>query len=178
MSDSAAHQPRRLTRQLWHGVFGALIGSLLGMVLAGSLHAYLVSGFLIGAGVGFLTGFFKHSTWLVLLVAASIVLAVVKLAVYPGRDFDPILWSDTAQIESGVRLGMADRLLSDGVLVGRTRAEVVAMLGEPPPTGYFAEWDLVYWLGPERGYISIDSEWLVARLGSDGRVTEARLVRD
>ncbi len=105
-------------------------------------------------------------------------MAMVKCAVFPGRAFDAAAWNDKAQVESGVRLSMADRLLADGVLVGRTRAEVVAMLGEPPPTGYFAEWDLVYWLGPERGFISIDSEWLVARLGSDGRVTHAQLVRD
>ena len=73
---------------------------------------------------------------------------------------------------------MADRLLVRGTLRGMTRAEAVGLLGEPPPTGYFADWDLVYWLGPERGVFRIDSEWLVLRLAADGRVAEARLVTD
>jgi len=55
---------------------------------------------------------------------------------------------------------------------------VVDLLGEPPPTEYFKGWDLVYRLGMERGFISIDSEWLVLRLAPGGRVAEARLVTD
>ena len=51
------------------------------------------------------------------------------------------------------------------------------MLGEPPDTGYFKQYDLVYWLGDERGFFSIDSEWLVIRI-DDGRVIEAEIVTD
>ena len=97
---------------------------------------------------------------------------------FPGRAFDPNAWRDENKVQQGVRLGMADRLTARGTLVGKTRAEVVELLGEPPETGYFADWDLVYWLGPERGYFSIDSEWLVVRLGADGRVVDNRIVRD
>ena len=46
------------------------------------------------------------------------------------------------------------------------------MLGEPPKTNYFSDWDVVYWLGPERGLAGIDSEWLIVRIGEDGRVAE------
>jgi hypothetical protein len=53
-----------------------------------------------------------------------------------------------------------------------------ACSGKPSEEGYFREWDLVYWLGPERGYMSIDSEWMVLRLGKDGKVAECRIVRD
>jgi hypothetical protein len=117
------------------------------------------------------------------LLAALAGLAVVAVVViwrlwFPGREFDPVAWQDEAQIRQEVRLGMADRLVAQGTLWEKVRAEVVEMLGEPPPTGYFSEWDLVYWLGPERGFIRIDSEWLVIRLGPDGRVTEYRIVRD
>jgi hypothetical protein len=35
-----------------------------------------------------------------------------------------------------------------------------------------------YWLGPERSYFSVDSEWLVLRLDRAGRVVEYRIVRD
>ncbi len=37
---------------------------------------------------------------------------------------------------------------------------------------------MVYWLGPERGLIRIDSEWLVLRLDEGGVVREFRIVRD
>lgn len=59
-----------------------------------------------------------------------------------------------------------------------SRAQVVALLGEPPRTDYFSSYDLVYWLGPERSAISIDSEWLVFRLDTSGRVVEYRVVTD
>jgi len=73
---------------------------------------------------------------------------------------------------------MADWLLLSRSLIGKTRAQVVEDLGEPPPTDYFRDWSLVYNLGSERGFISIDSEWLVIRIGNDSRVVEARIVRD
>lgn len=76
------------------------------------------------------------------------------------------------------RARMADGLKIGGGLAGKTRAEVVALLGEPPPTTYFAEYDLVYLLGDSRELMSLDSEWLVARLGADGRVTEVRVIED
>jgi hypothetical protein len=73
---------------------------------------------------------------------------------------------------------MVDDLLQHHRLRGLDRSGVVALLGEPPHTGYFREYDLVYWLGPERGLMSIDSEWLVMKFDPAGRVTEARLVTD
>jgi hypothetical protein len=111
----------------------------------------------------------------VVAVAAGVVIWGIW---FPGRAFDPVAWQDEAQIRQEVRLGMADRLVAQGTIHGKTRAEVVEMLGEPPQTEYFREWDLVYWLGPERGFIRIDSEWLVIRLSPDGRVSEYRIVRD
>ena len=97
---------------------------------------------------------------------------------YAGRPFDPAAWQDPVRVKQGVRLAMADRLIGRGALVGKTRAEAIALLGKPSDEGYFREWDLVYWLGPERGFISIDSEWLVLRIGRDDKVIECRIVRD
>jgi len=114
--------------------------------------------------------------WAVVATVAAIALA--KCAPPPGRQFDAVLWQDPARIQAGIRLEMADRLLADEALIGLTKSQVVAMLGDPPATGYFRNWDLVYHLGDERSYISIDSEWLVARLGPDGRVVEARIFTD
>jgi len=58
---------------------------------------------------------------------------------------------------------MADDLVENKKLLGLTRQEVAARLGERPKTEYFKNFDLVYYLGPERGFISIDSEWLVVK---------------
>ena len=54
-----------------------------------------------------------------LLVITVAVLAVVALlgvrwAWFPGRAFDPGAWQADAEVGSGVRQAMADRLLSDG----------------------------------------------------------------
>jgi hypothetical protein len=95
----------------------------------------------------------------------------------PGRHFDPSLWSNSRTPES-VRLGMADDLIRTRMLLGLTRHEVVALLGEPPKTEYFEEFDLIYYLGPERGFMGIDSEWLVLKLGPEGRVNRATIARD
>jgi hypothetical protein len=73
---------------------------------------------------------------------------------------------------------MADWLVVTHSLVSLSRAEVVVKLGEPPPTDYFKDWSMVYILGSERGFMSIDSEWLVLRLDGAGRVSEVALVRD
>lgn len=80
--------------------------------------------------------------------------------------------------ESEARQGMVDGFLQNHNPVGLTREEVVELLGEPPETTYFSDYDLVYWVGIERGFIRIDSEWLVIRIDDNEKVTEARLVSD
>lgn len=95
-----------------------------------------------------------------------------------GEPFDRTAWQDLSRIDSGVRLGMADRLIARSTLIGDSRDEVIELLGQDPPTGYFQEWDLVYRLGPERGLFPMDSEWLVLRFGPNGRVSECENVRD
>lgn len=72
---------------------------------------------------------------------------------------------------------MVDDLLARYELVGMTRDKVDELLGVPPETAYFTGFDYVYWLGPERGFISIDSEWLCIDF-EDGVVVDARLMRD
>ena len=47
-------------------------------------------------------------------------------------------------------------------LHGMTKKEIISLLGDETQDAYFKEDNnMVYWLGPERGLISIDSEWLV-----------------
>ena len=96
------------------------------------------------------------------------------------RKFQRSVWLYSSATYGTLQLRgcMVDDLRRRHSLRGRTRAEVVALLGEPRRTGYFDEYDLVYWLGPERSAISIDSEWLAIRLDKAGRVTKHELLTD
>jgi hypothetical protein len=77
-----------------------------------------------------------------------------------------------------IRLRMVDDLLHRHRLRGMTREEVVSLLGTPPETNYFPDYDLVYWLGSKR-YRGFDSAWWLAiKFGGDGRVSKTALVRD
>ena len=58
-----------------------------------------------------------------------------------------------------------------------SRAQLEDLLGVPPATEYFREDQYVYWLGPERGLFSVDSEWLVVKC-EQGFVLSARVVTD
>ena len=122
----------------------------------------------------------RRKQWLIVALGTASVAAglMVWWVWFPGRAFDPVAWQDESQVQQGVRLGMADRLIARRSLLGKTRAEVVELLGEPPTTEYFADWDMVYWLGPERGFFGIDSEWLVLRFSEDQRIVDNQIVRD
>ena len=94
--------------------------------------------------------------------------------------FDPTRWRVNQTVEGywPDRLRMVNDLLDNYHLTGQSRDSVESLLGPRDSTAYWRDWDMVYWLGPERGLLSIDSEWLVLRVDSSNRVTEYRLVRD
>ena len=73
---------------------------------------------------------------------------------------------------------MVDDLLRRHDFRGSTREEIVAVIGEPDATEYFKAWDMVYWLGPERGFAGVDSEWLVFRLNIEGNVADYQVATD
>jgi hypothetical protein len=92
--------------------------------------------------------------------------------------FDSAAWkAENGDAAQGIRVRMVDDLLARHKLVGMARAQVEELLGVPPATPYFREYDYVYWLGPERGFISIDSEWLVVKI-NEGVVVSAKIVTD
>ena len=117
--------------------------------------------------------------WVLVLI---VLLLVVRYTIYSAPlpfveswwNANNYEWNDSLH----KRARIADRLISSDALIGKSRTEIVQMLGEPPPPEYFREWDMVYNLGAERGFISIDSEWLVIRLGSTGNATQATILRD
>jgi hypothetical protein len=114
--------------------------------------------------------------------AFLIVAGVLSLNSHSARaEFDAALWRSAGNPpfdDEAPRLRMADGLLKSGALLGKTRSEVGDMLGPQTTSSKFREFDLVYWLGPERSFVRIDSEWLVMNLGPDGRVENARIVTD
>jgi hypothetical protein len=93
--------------------------------------------------------------------------------------FDRTVWNAEAEgIDDFRRHRMANWLLKQRRLVGMSRAGIVSMLGDPTETSHFREYDLVYVLGNERSWMSIDSEWLLMRLDGSGRVSTAEIARD
>lgn len=111
-------------------------------------------------------------------------LLVLSLFAYPvimdhssRIPFDSAVWKADENLNSGIRVKMVDNLLKTRQVVGSRKAEIDSLLGVPQSTGYFKDFEYVYWLGPERGFFSIDSEWLCLNF-RDGLVIEAEIRRD
>jgi hypothetical protein len=111
-------------------------------------------------------------------------LLVLSLFAYPVfKDyssriaFDSAIWKEDEKRNTGIRVKMVDNLLKTRPLIGLAKAEIDSLLGIPQPTDYFKDDDYVYWLGPERGLFSIDSEWLCLDF-KDGVVIKANIRRD
>ena len=116
---------------------------------------------------------------LVALVVAISIAYCVLTGYLPIRSFDAAAWRRVQRSDDATRLQMVDWLFWTKRLDGLTRPQVLALLGTPDGGDYFREPNnLVYWLGPERGIIRIDSEWLVVSFGADGRVARCELARD
>lgn len=101
------------------------------------------------------------------------------------QNFDAELWRNQENIEHDAmwppRLCMVDDLVSSGRLDGLAKDQVVQLLGPPHEKNFpfgATICDIHYYLGPERGFIRIDSEWLFITFGEDGRVNRNWLYRD
>ena len=125
----------------------------------------------------------KQSRWGYVIAAIAFVLMLWIISAFmtgrlPFKFFDSQRWKQVERSDDYSRLRMIESLTLSGRLNRITRAEVVSLLGPSDDTNYFNEWDFVYWLGPERSFISLDSEWLVIKIGSTGRVVDYRIVSD
>lgn len=86
--------------------------------------------------------------------------------------------SESWQKHPEKRVDMVDDLLSKYELMGMTKEEVITLLGQSTDTEYFkTENNMAYYLGPERGLISIDSEWLVLEM-QDNHISKVNILRD
>jgi hypothetical protein len=77
-------------------------------------------------------------------------------------------WKTAVGRHSHARLRMVDDLLHRYNLVGMSRAKIVDLLGEPSSNeSKQTSSEYIYYLGPERGFISIDDEWLDIKFQGD-----------
>jgi hypothetical protein len=96
----------------------------------------------------------------------------------PLTQFDADRWRSVERSNDFARQEMVGSLIWSRQLEGMTRQEVERMLGPDCGCSYFSDWDLVYWMGNERSWLSLDSEWLVIRFDNSGRFAEYAIVTD
>lgn len=90
--------------------------------------------------------------------------------------FDSTQWKNNLDGQDSVKQKMLQNLLTQHKLIGMTVEDINQLLGAPPKTSYFRDYDYVYWLGPERG-LGVDSEWLCIKF-RDGVVVKAEVLTD
>lgn len=79
------------------------------------------------------------------------------------------------------RLCMVDDLISTGILDGMSLPKLLDLLGQPDDQNFpftNGQHHIRYYLGPERGFFRIDSEWLFISLDDEERVQRYWLYRD
>ena len=99
----------------------------------------------------------------------------VLFLLFSPDEFNPEIWVN----KPAERVDMIDSLFSEVELKGKTKTEIKKLLGEEEEKAYFKESNnLVYYLGDERSFISIDSEWLVLWFDDKDRVTDYEIKTD
>ena len=98
------------------------------------------------------------------------------------QPFDAHKWivadaKGAAGTQKEYRILAIDDLLSHKNFKGQTKAQIVALLGQPIQTDKYKNYDMVYWLGPDRSCMRIDSEWLVFTLENE-QVKSYRVIAD
>ena len=106
-------------------------------------------------------------------------LAFVVLAVVIYRWWNPYLkfeskaWK-SANWNTNTRIGMANYLIATGSLLGKTKAEVIELLGEPDGTIKPVGFQLSWYAGPGQSFLSFNSYFVIS-LDQAERVKECVL---
>ncbi len=109
-----------------------------------------------------------------LLVIVAGIIYVLFLLFSPD-EFNQEIWVN----KPAERVDMIDSMLSEVELKGKAKTEIIKILGHEEEKAYFKEPNnLVYYLGDERGFMSIDSEWLVLWFDDKDRVTDYEIKTD
>jgi hypothetical protein len=92
-------------------------------------------------------------------------------------EFNAEVWRTVGTLSDPMRIRMVDDLIDSGLLLGKTDAEIGQLLGSVSGRQLGHSCDRLYWLDPERGMFSIDSEWLCLNF-DHGRLVDQRIIRD
>jgi hypothetical protein len=110
-----------------------------------------------------------HLGWRLAGVFAGLLLVIVGAvfwdAKYPGRSFDRAAW----HADKG-RRAMSERFVAHGTLIGKTREEVLEMLGNPMGD---SDRNLTYLIGFD--HMAFEPEWLEVMISPDGRVIRTKI---
>lgn len=119
----------------------------------------------------------KRKNYIVFGIFVGLILAIIIAGiVYQYQhSFSTAKWERNPD----ERTKIVDDLLGDYDLIGMRESDIIDLLGnDNNDYGYFNEKDrFVYYLGPERGLISIDSEWLILDF-ADGVVVNCYITTD
>ena len=128
------------------------------------------------------TGLWLRLVFIAAILAAAMFYFTAKQFIQASKqssEFTSAKWQDPTIHQTHARLEMADDIIAHRLLNGKTRDEVLALLGPEEPDRPFLDEHLVYYLGPERNsFISIDNEWLAVRFDAGGVVETYRILRD
>jgi hypothetical protein len=124
--------------------------------------------------------------------ALPIVLLFGHLVLRPSFDnymnqenFDAVVWRNSDEVSEDFmwphKLRMVDSLIESNILDGLSREEVINLLGIPTSDfdpAYKIQDEIYYRLGPERGFMGIDSEWLLITFDDNEEVKKYWLRTD
>lgn len=110
-----------------------------------------------------------------ILVAFVLAIVIAGITYRYKHTFNTDKWLNNPE----ERTAIVGDLLEKHELVGMTEADVTMLLGvHNNDYGYFNEPNrYVYYMGPERGLFSIDSEWLILDF-TDGVVSDCYITTD
>lgn len=91
--------------------------------------------------------------------------------------FDKRAWMN-ADLTGRARADMLRDFLKRHPLKGKTRREVVSLLGEPDRTDKWRSAEMIYVLGNDGSFLPIDHEWLLIDLDGRQRVVSYRRAPD
>ncbi len=121
----------------------------------------------------------KEKKQMLSVMLVGLVLLIVCTVQLSMNEYTSKFNQDRWLQDSEKRVHMVDDLLQKYTLTGKSNEDITRLLGVPTETrNGEAGIITVYYLGNERGLISIDSECLVLQFDKDGKVAKYDVQRD
>jgi hypothetical protein len=73
---------------------------------------------------------------------------------------------------------MCRDIIAKKFLLGKTKAEIVDLLGQPDNYPFREPWGFNYWVGLQRGPMKMDSAWLAIRFDDTHHAVEVKMKQD